>query len=212
MNRSIVLLALVFCVVSLKAFGQEAADLSKQNHEATHAAIRQLRDGLIEAVNNKDLDKLTSLLHKDVILTAQDGEKLSTVRGVKEIRDYIDRLLVGPSAGVTKLVVHPKVAELTILHGDDAGIAYGDSSDDYTLRNGTQFVLNSRWSATVVKTDNDHWQLASLHISSNLFDNPVLNAQVKYATLVTVVAGVAGILIGCMGAKALRRKPSSSPS
>lgn len=181
--------------------------------EQTHNEIRALRDALIKAVNEKDVDSLLPLLHENVILTAQDGDQLATIRGRDGIRDYLDRLLTGPDAGVREMTVSPVVDDLTILYGDDAGVAYGSSTDEYVLRDGSKFTLKTRWNATVVRAA-DGWQLASLQVSSNLFDNPVLKSLTQLISLASGIAAVAGIAIGFALASFFkrRRQTSATPS
>lgn len=211
MIRSLLLLSLVLSLLPAVVVGQEVSTSAPTTDEATHDAIRELRDSLINSVNSKDVILLTSLLHEDVILTAQAGDELVTIRSRDGVGDYIDRLLTGPNAGVKQMTVNPVVDELTILHGDDTGIAYGHSSDDYTLRDGSQFTLKTHWSATIVKDDASNWQLANLHVSSNLFDNPVLDAVKGYVLLAGIAAGLCGLLLGYIGARFIGRTITKTP-
>lgn len=202
-NRVLVLVFLPCALLAIPAaaladeisVGAEAQDV-----EATHDEIRSLRDDLIAAINGRDTDALLPLLHADVILTAQAGSRLETIRGHEGIREYMNALLIGDDAGVRELTLNPTVDELTILHGDDTGIAYGESTDHYVLRNSSEFVLKTRWSSTIVK-DSDGWKVAALHISSNLFDNPVLNGQERILKIAAAVLGILGLMLG------KRRKP-----
>ena len=91
------------------------------------------------------------------------------------------------------------------------GIAYGHSTDQYTLRDDSQFTLNTRWSATLVKGDAGQWQLASLHVSTNLFDNPVLDMLKQYSLIISIATGFAGLMIGILGTKMLNSTPNNSP-
>ncbi|MEZ6053106.1 MAG: nuclear transport factor 2 family protein [Planctomycetaceae bacterium] len=210
-QRFVVCAAVLLSLVPVASFGQDTRESVSASDEAIHDAIRELRDSLIDAVNNRDVETLLSLLHEEFVLTAQDGEELATIRGREGVRDYVNRLLTGPDAGVKDMTVDPVVDELTILHGDDTGIAYGHSTDQYTLRDGSQFTLNTRWSATLVKGDAGQWQLASLHVSTNLFDNPVLDMLKQYSLIISIATGFAGLMIGILGTKMLNSTPNNSP-
>lgn len=207
---SLLLLPLLSGPLIPGVYGQDATTDANASDDAKHAAIRQLRDALIKAVNTRDVDSLMDLLDEDVVLTAQDGDQLATIRGRDGVRDYIDRLLIGPDAGVRQMTVNPVVDELTILHGDDAGIAYGSSTDHYTLRDGSEFTLKTRWSATVVRDDDSQWRLGSLHVSTNLFDNPVLDGLKQYALYGALTAALAGCLAGYIAARFLGPKTTGS--
>ena len=177
--------------------------------DQTHDDLRALRDSLVTAVNTKDVDTLLSWLHEDVILTAQDGDHLATIRKRDGVRDYLDRLLTGPKAGVQKMTVSPVVDEIAILHGDDTGIAYGHSTDVYVLNDGSEFTLQTSWSTTLVKTP-EGWRVASLHVSSNLFDNPVLDALSRFIMIASCIAGLVGIVIGVAVATFMKRGRKAS--
>jgi hypothetical protein len=61
------------------------------------------------------------------------------------------------------------------------------------------FKLNSRWSATVAKSGGE-WKIVSLHLSSNVFTNPLI-AELTRALWITasaalVIGGVAGWFLG----------------
>ena len=159
-----------------------------------------MRDGLLAAVAEKDLEGILSYLHEDVVMTMQDGTDLKTVRKHSGVRDYMERLLTGKSAGVKDLKVDLKVDDLTILHGADTGVAVGSSNDHYVLRAGSEFDLATRWSATVV-ADGEDWLVANLHVSSSLFDNPVINASKNYLFAVGGICLGIGLLLGMVLAR-----------
>ena len=76
-------------------------------------------------------------------------------------------------------------------------LSFGNSVDHYEFPDGTQFDTNTRWSATLVK-EGDQWLIASLHVSENLFDNPVLDMTKRAATLTAVVTGIGGVVVGVL--------------
>lgn len=198
------------CLVGF-AQGQEDPIVGEQPKDLanTHDAIRVMRDGLLKAIDNKDVDSLLEFLHEDVVMTAQAGAELKAIRKHQGIREYMESLLTGTNPGVKSLKLNIEVDELTILHGDDAGIAFGTSNDHYVLRNDSEFNLATRWSATLVK-DGEQWKIASLQLSSNLFDNPVLDAAKKSLYVVGTIATAIGLSLGLLSAKLIRSKRSRS--
>lgn len=184
-----------------------AADKSSESNP-THDELRKLRDQLIQAINAKNVDNLLNLLHEDIVLTTQDGVKLVSVRKREGVREYINRLLIGPDAGVSSLQINPQVDELTILHGPSTGIAFGSSNDHYQLRDGSEFDLATRWSATVVK-QGDQWLVANLQVSTNLFDNPITQSIRRFSTTATILAAGIGLFVGFLLSRFASRKPAS---
>jgi ketosteroid isomerase-like protein len=187
-----------FVPISNNVNAQESTDsapVTQQNDEAIHQALRNVRDNLIEAVNSKNSKALLEELHPKVVLTSQDGQDLKIAKGRSEVESYIDRLLVGPSRGIESLKLNVTVDDLSILYHGNTAIAYGSSKDEYVLAKGGKFELPTRWSATLIK-ENDRWLVANLHVSTNLFDNPVLSATWTTAKWLTVGGLVVGLVIG----------------
>ncbi|NDA66908.1 MAG: DUF4440 domain-containing protein, partial [Verrucomicrobia bacterium] len=55
--------------------------------------------------------------------------------------------------------------------------------------------IKGRWSATLVK-ENGRWLIASLHASTNLFDNVLLNLAERAAVLAGVACLATGLILG----------------
>ena len=182
-------LAVCLSIVSLRA--QTAAPAAPaEDVERTHAELRALRDGLIKATNDANLDALLELLHPNVVITWQNAE---VSRGRNGVREYLTRMMGGPNKVVRRFQTAPTVDELTILYGGDTGIAFGTSKDRFELSDGMNFDLTGRWSATMVK-EGGRWMIASFHASANLFDNPILNLAARS----TMWSGVGGLVIGAL--------------
>jgi ketosteroid isomerase-like protein len=179
--------------------GLQAADAAI---EATHNELRALRDGIMNAMNQGDLDKQLAWVHPNVVVTWHNAE---VSRGHDGIRQYYKRLTEGPDKMVAAFSAEVKVDELTILHGGDTGIAFGSSIEHFTLTSGRKFDLEGRWSATMVK-EGGRWLVANLHVSTNIFDNVMLNAlkrQIFWIAGVALLLGAGfGWLMGRRRAKA----------
>ena len=170
--------------------------------DPAHAELRALRDGLVDAVNKKDVEALLRHLHPDVVVTWQNAEVSRKPEGV---RAYLVRMLQGSDRMVDDFSTNVAVDELTILYGGDTGISFGSSRDHFKLRSGQSFDLNSRWSATVVRHDG-RWVVGAFHASVNLFDNPLLVGSQRLALGGSVGALIVGIVLGyLMGRRRGRR-------
>jgi uncharacterized protein (TIGR02246 family) len=155
-----------------------------------------VRQGLIDAYNAHDLDALLSLCHEDIIVTWQNAE---VSRGREGVRAYYQKMMTGEQRVVDDLQANPTVDDRAILFGENTAVSRGQMNDRYKLRDGTDFALNSRWSATLVKEDGK-WLVASFHASTNAFDNDILRMVARKTT--TVVGGAAlvlGLLLGTGG-------------
>ena len=177
----------------------------RNNTDAIHDQLRALREDFIAAVNTMDCDAVVALLHPEVIVTAQDGKKLSVIRRHDGVRKYLNRFLVGQYHNVERLKLNPKVDDLSVLYHDNTAIAFGSSQFHYRMVNGNEFDLKTRWSVTVVK-EGDRWLLANLHVSSNLFDNPVLQTVSRMAIWLAIGAGATSLVVGIIVGRLIYRK------
>jgi ketosteroid isomerase-like protein len=166
---------------------------------AVSAEIDQLREGLVEAFTQKDADKLMTYLHPDIVVTWQNGE---VSKGRDAVKAFYNRMLVGNDAVCESVSAHP-VVEGRSVNGDTA-ISYGHMDDTFRLKDGSEFHLDSRFSAWLER-DNGKWLLRGFHLSANVFDNDIQKLAVrKTATWTAFIAGAAGALAGWILSKLIR--------
>jgi uncharacterized protein (TIGR02246 family) len=171
-----------------------AAPLYAEENKAIHDELRALRDRLLNAVNKRDVNAMVACLTPSVVITWQNGE---VVRGPDGLRAYYARMLTGPGHIVESFTTSVNVDELTVLYGDSAGVAFGSAEDHFNLRGGLDFTLHDRWTATVVKQDGQ-WRIAAVHISSNVFQNPILAAARRTLMWAAALVGVVGLIVGLL--------------
>ncbi|MCB1180211.1 MAG: nuclear transport factor 2 family protein [Leptospiraceae bacterium] len=161
------------------------------SEDPTHNELRELKSGLEKAFQEKKLDSLLDLLHPNIVITWHNAEVSRRREGVKK---YIDRMIFAENPVVKKFDTKLDVDELTILY-DNTGIAFGTSTDKLELTEGTEINSTNRWTATVYKEDGK-WQITSVHLSSNLFDNPLLDLYKNKLYLFAIISLLLGIAIG----------------
>jgi ketosteroid isomerase-like protein len=162
------------------------------NDETTHNELRALRDGLLDAVNKGDIDRQLTYLHPNVVMTAPNNE---VSRGREGVRAYRNKMMTGPERVVESFHADVSVDELTILYGGDTGVAFGSAMQHYKLTSGRNLDVSTRWTATMVK-ENDRWLVASLHVSANLFDNPLLAMAKRIAYWAGGICLFVGLVVG----------------
>ena len=79
-------------------------------------------------------------------------------------------------------------------------MAFGSSNDHYTLNNGMDFPVQTRWTCHLVR-ENGKWLISAFHASANVFDNPILErekqaAQLKWGGIALVAGALIGALLG----------------
>lgn len=167
-----------------------------------HQELRQMRDGLMTAMNKGDVEGTLKYLETNVVITWQNAE---VSRGHDGVRAYYNRVMTGPNKIVQSFSCSINPDELTMLYGDNMGICYGSSEEHYQLTDGRELDIKGRWTATLVK-ENGQWLVASLHCSTNLFDNAVLTLAKKAAWIAGAICFGLGILISVLLGLLRRRR------
>ena len=193
--RVLASVVLILCSASLAAQSGDSA-----THEADRAVLRGLLAKVEQALNERDLDAVVPLLHPQVVMTYQNAE---VSRGIEAARDFYSRMLIGPDAVVKGFSTHPEVSAPAVFF-EKSAVAHGTTREHYTLTEGLEFDLDTRWTATVVD-EGDGWKVASLHFSSNLFDNPILAGAQKMLWLAAGAGLVCGAILTLIAVRVLRR-------
>lgn len=170
--------------------------------DALHDELRRLRDDVLAGIERGDFDAIAPHLHPNVVFTPMNNE---VCRGPQEIRAYFDKMLKGPNPVVKSVRFDLEVDRLTDLYGD-TGLAFGTSNDHYTLTNGMEFPVATRWTCALVRQDG-RWLISAFHASANVFENPILEKSRQGAMLKWGGIGlVAGLALGALVASVLARR------
>ena len=186
------ILTQIALAVALIAPGWLHAQDQKPAEDPAHQELRQLRDGLLAAMNSGEIEGSLPFLHTNCVITWHNAE---VSRGHAGVRAYFNRVITGPDRLVDSFRCEIKVEELTILHGGDTGVCFGSSDEQFKLKNGKNLQVKGRWSATLVK-ENGRWLVANMHASTNLFDNVLLALARKAALLTGLLCLIAGLVLG----------------
>lgn len=166
-----------------------------------HAALRLMLVEAEKAINGGKFDDLTQYLDPDINVIYQNAE---VADGIPEVKKFQARIF-DKTSGVLKSVKTKLTADkLSEFYGDTA-ISYGTAVDHYSFIGGLEMDVTSRWSTTLVKK-NGVWKVVSLQFTSNLFDNPLLSSAKTSAKYFGIGGALAGILIGFIGCRFLRKK------
>jgi hypothetical protein len=185
----ILMAAVLTCVLPGIVRAQDKAE------DPAHEELRTLRKEMVESFNKRDISGLLKHVHKDVVITWQNGE---VSRGHEGLKKYFDRMLVGDKSVVVDIKADPQLPEVSQLYGGKTptmAVAYGTLNDHYKLRDGKDFKMNSLFSAALVK-ENGQWWIVDFHASTNVFDNEVLELAVKKTMMYSAGAGlVVGLVL-----------------
>jgi ketosteroid isomerase-like protein len=183
---TIILTAVIFTAPML------APAQTPKPEDPAHQELRQLRDKLLAAMNKSDLEGILAVLHTNVVITWHNAE---VSRGREGVRAYYNRIMSGPVKLVDSFTCNLNVDELTILYGGNTGISFGSSDEHFKLSNGKDLNVKGRWTATLLK-ENGQWLVTSLHASTNLFDNVLLDVTKRMMKIALAISLLAGVGIG----------------
>lgn len=194
-------LLLLLCVAGHAAAQDTPA--AAPTDEQLHEELRAVRADMERALNERDLDGLLSHLDEQVVFTTMNGD---VARGPAAIKAYFQRMLEGPGAVVQTVKSRFEADDLSILHDRATAVAFGHTDDHYTLTDGSSFDVKARWSTTLLRKAGK-WKIASFHYSTNVFDNPILNAQRRLLLLGGgVLSALCALVFGLVGWKLGKRQ------
>jgi len=182
------------------AVAPPAADAGTEKDVQEIAALRQR---LVDAFNRGDIDTLLASVSPTAVAIWQNGE---VNQGPDAVRQFYNRMMKGPDSVVTKVEFSPTV-DGRRFYGNTA-VSYGTLNDTFTLRDGKEIALNSRWSSTLEKNSAGRWTLTSFHASANIFDNPVTAIA---ARRVGMYSGGGGLLLGLIAGVLIARRRAPKP-
>jgi len=166
------------------------------------AELKALREGMTDAINNGDFDKFATYLHPNVVMTFQNADVARGRDGVKALQQ---KLMASQQKILESLHVETSEDGAPIFsNGGNTAICLGSSEEAYKTANGRKFTVKGRWTVTAEK-EGGHWLVTSLHSSTNLFANPLLDMSKQAGSLGFAIALAVGAGLGFIVGKRGRR-------
>ncbi|MFM2028588.1 MAG: hypothetical protein RLZZ339_3305 [Cyanobacteriota bacterium] len=188
---SIVLLAIVignFPSSALADVGQGDID-----------AIIRTREIALEALNTRNFTKIDPYLHPQFIITTVDNQVFHTT---SEFEKYWNQQF---SSTIENIKMQLQGETIRTFLSPEIDVAAGGAITTFSFKDGKSANMTLRWTAVLQKLE-DKWMIQSLHFSSNLLDNPVLNAARQLNKTLGVAAGLGGFLLGAATMVILNRR------
>lgn len=180
------LIAAAICVAGLGNAGAQEGQRAGDRQELL-ALMAEVEAG----INAQNVDRLTALMTDDVSVTWLNAE---VSHGKDEVGAYYRRMVGGPGAVLKSYRTKVSLTAPARFYGETA-VADGRADDEFVPHKRGVFRLDSRWSATLRKLDGQ-WRIAALHLSSNVFTNPLL----AEAGRMVWMAGAGGVVAGMLAA------------
>ncbi|MEH1795052.1 MULTISPECIES: YybH family protein [unclassified Nostoc] len=172
--------------------------LADVNPQEINAIIRT-RDIALQALNTRDFAKIQPYLHPSFTITTVDNQ---IFHKVPEFEKYWNQQF---SSSIKDIKMQLKGDTIRTFLTPDIDVASGEAIASFSFKDGKTADMALRWTAVLQKLQ-DKWMIQSLHFSSNLLNNPVLNAAQQLGQILAVAAGVGGFLVGAVTMLLLRRR------
>lgn len=171
------------------------ADVNPQEIDA----IIRTRDIALQALNTRDFAKIEPYLHPNFTITTVDNQ---IFHKVPEFEKYWNQQF---SSSIKDIKMQLKGDSLRTFITPEIDVAYGEAIASFSFKDGKAADMALRWTAVLQKLQ-DKWTIQSLHFSSNLLNNPVLNSAQQLGQILAVAAGVGGFILGVVTMLILRRR------
>jgi len=196
--RTLMFAALLFPLLAMRAFAADGDPHAEDRKEL----IKVFRE--IEAsINAQSVDRMVTQMAPEATVTWLNGE---VSHGHEEIKAYYNRMVRGEKRILDKYVTAAKLGAPAKFYGNgEVAVADGSTEDEFFPVSRGVFRLSSNWTATCAKIDGK-WKVVALHLSSNVFTNPLLD---EAKSLVWYAAGgglAGGFVLGWLMSRLRRRK------
>lgn len=190
------LLSIVLLAIVIGNFPSSAlADVGQGDIDA----IIRTREIALEALNTRNFTKIDPYLHPQFIITTVDNQVFHTT---SEFEKYWNQQF---SSTIENIKMQLQGESIRTFLSPEIDVAAGGAITTFSFKDGKSANMTLRWTAVLQKLE-DKWMIQSLHFSSNLLDNPVLNAARQLNKTLGVAAGLGGFLLGAATMVILNRR------
>ncbi|NET02743.1 MAG: nuclear transport factor 2 family protein [Sphaerospermopsis sp. SIO1G1] len=154
-------------------------------------SIVRTRDVTLDALNSRDFNQVQPYLHPNFTITTVDNQ---VFHKVPEFEKYWNQQF---SNTIQDIQMKFKGDTFRTFITPEIDVATGEATTTFSFKDGKSADMDVRWTAVLQKLQ-DKWVIQSLHFSSNLLDNPVLNAAQRLGKMMAVSAGIGGLIIGSL--------------
>jgi hypothetical protein len=193
-NRNLMPSLILWCfMLSATAIAQAPALPNPDPHAEDREALLKIFSEVEASINAQSLERMVQQMDPAAAVVWVNGE---VSRGPAEILAYYDRMVKGSGRILNKYTTQAKLhGHARFLGNGDVAVADGSMEDEYTPVIRGPFRMSGKWTTTAAKV-NGEWKVISLHLSTNAFNNVLLD-EAKSALLYTTGGGLlAGALAG----------------
>jgi len=191
-RQSLAILALCTGAMAAGNAHADEADARAEDRKQLRALMSEVEAG----INAQSVERLTALMSDDVTVTWLNAE---VSRGKGDVKAYYSRMVGGEGTILEKYLTKVSLGAPARFVGDIA-MAEGKAADEFFPHARGPFRLDSNWSSTMKKIDGQ-WKIVTLHLSTNVFTNPLMAEAKRW----TWYSGAGGFVTGALAVFLLLR-------
>ena len=174
------------------------ADPYAEDRQALLKVFREIEAG----INDQNVDRMVAQMHPQATVTWLNGV---ISRGHDEIKAYYHRMVKADNRYINKYITAAKVGASARFFGNgEVAVADGSMEDEFFPVARAPFKLSSRWTSTSAKIDGQ-WKVVSLHLSSNVFTNTLIEEATTAAYYTAAGGALGGLVVGWLVGRMRRR-------
>jgi ketosteroid isomerase-like protein len=166
---------------------------AEEPDHAIHEELRSVLHEVVTSINTGQYDKMLPYLSENIEATSVTQEVMS---GRADVSKYFATWF-GPGGYMRAMEMKLDADNLTELSPDKSwGLVRGKALEHYEAKDGDMFDFVTRWTAVMVRSDDDKWRLRAIHFGTNHLDNPVLTKVQRTLIRDGIIAALVSLLIG----------------
>ena len=194
---------LIFALILLSLASMHAVAADADSHADDRKELLKVFREIEASINAQNVERMVTQMAPDATVTWLNGE---VSRGHAEIKAYYDRMVRGEKRILDKYTTAAKVSAPARFFGNgEVAVADGTTEDEFFPVARGPFRLSSNWTSTSAKVDGQ-WKVVGLHLSSNVFTNPLLDEAKGAIWYVATGCLAGGFVLGYLMARVRRRK------
>jgi ketosteroid isomerase-like protein len=182
--------------------------LAQEPDHDIHEALRKVLTEVVAAINSGQYDKMLPYLSENVEATSITQEVMGSRA---DVSNYFKEWF-GPTGYMRRMEMKLDADKLTELSPDKSwGLVRGKALEHYEAKDGDVFDFITRWTAVMVRENDNQWRLRAIHFGTNNLDNPVLTKVKNTLIRDGVIGAVAALFVGIgLGWLAARRRRANA--
>lgn len=170
-------------------------------YESDRREMKVLLEAIVNDLNDGAIESFDKYLAADAVVTFYDGRHAV---GAEAVKSYMQKMLTGDNPVLKSITTTAEEDTEAKIYPNDFATAHGWLKNEMIFVGGKKMQVDGRWTTSLIKQDKQ-WKVATLHFSTNIFDNAVLNEAKSSLWIFTTLSFVIGLILGWLFKRTKKR-------